>query len=406
MHMHSTIILPGFEESIITKTEVRNEHYIIHFEMPIKEQICPSCHAPTTRIHDYRITKMKHLKFGERMTTLFYRKRRYVCACKKRFAEKNPMVERYQRYTNEWNHMAQVRAVKGKTFTETARQYGTSVSTIIRRFDRVVPPSLKEKQSLPPVIAIDEFKGNAGHQKFQLIIADARTKQPIDILPNRKAEAIAKYLQEHGADVKIVVMDMSYSFKAAVQKALSKPIIIADRFHFVRCIYWAMERVRIRIQKEWNDYDRKKVKKKRFVFLKKSKDLTEEDHGYLERYFSFSEELKGAYELKETFCRWFEQAKENGIEKLQETKKELNQFYQTVQKVAIPEFHRSIKTLQNWEQEILNSFVFGYSNGFVEGLNNLTKVIKRNAFGFRRFDRLRAKILLTHDYKKVGNEIG
>ena len=84
----------------------------------------------------------------------------------------------------------------------------------------------------------------------------------------------------------MVVMDMSQSFKAAVQKALSKPVIIADRFHFVRYIYWAMERIRIRIQKEWNDYDRKKVKKKTICISKEIEELTEKDHWYLERYFS------------------------------------------------------------------------------------------------------------------------
>ena len=74
--------------------------------------------------------------------------------------------------------------VKGKTFKETAIQYGTSVSTIIRRFDQIVPQSASEKQSLPKVIAIDEFKGNAGREKFQLIIADPLTREPIDVLPN------------------------------------------------------------------------------------------------------------------------------------------------------------------------------------------------------------------------------
>ena len=43
--------------------------------------------------------------------------------------------------------MAQIRAVKGKTFKETAIQYGASVSTIIRRFDRIIPQTVSEKQS-------------------------------------------------------------------------------------------------------------------------------------------------------------------------------------------------------------------------------------------------------------------
>lgn len=404
--MNSNIVLPGFEETIITKTELRDEQYIIHFEMPLKTHTCPQCGNETNRVHDYRITKIKHLKMAERMTILFYRKRRYVCICGKRFAEKSPVVERYQRFTKEWNQMAQIRAVKAKSFTEIANQYGTSVSTIVRRFDRIIPKTLEEKQSLPSAIAIDEFKGNAGNEKFQLIIADAITKKPIEILPDRKMETIEAFLKEHGEKVQMVVMDMSQSFKAAVRKALARPIIIADRFHFVRYIYWAMERTRIRIQKDWNDYDRKKVKKKRFVFLKNSKKLNEKDRWYLDRYFSMSPELEKAYLLKESFNQWFEQAKESGKQNLPKTKKELEEFYRKVEEANIPEFSRAISTIKNWEKEILNSFTFGYSNGFVEGLNNLTKVIKRNAFGFRSFKRLRAKVLLTHQYKNIGNFIG
>ncbi|MEK5104923.1 transposase family protein [Cytobacillus sp. FSL M8-0252] len=151
--------------------------------MPITLHDCPYCGGQTKKVHDYRITKLKHVKIAERMTILFYRKRRYVCGCGKRFAEKNPIVDRFQRYSKDWNQMAQLRAVKEKTFKETAEQYGTSVSTIIRRFDRIIPQALHKKQSIPPVIAIDEFKGNARDEKFQFIIADGETKDPIDILP-------------------------------------------------------------------------------------------------------------------------------------------------------------------------------------------------------------------------------
>lgn len=67
MYMYSNIIIPGLEEAIITKTEVRDEQYIIHFEMPVEAQICRNCEEMTTRIHDYRLTKITHLKFGERI---------------------------------------------------------------------------------------------------------------------------------------------------------------------------------------------------------------------------------------------------------------------------------------------------------------------------------------------------
>lgn len=261
-------------------------------------------------------------------------------------------------------------------------------------------------KALPRAIAIDEFKGSAGGNKFQLIVADAEMKEPLDILPDRRKETIVAYLREHGANVDIVVMDMSHAFRAAVQKALTKPIIIADRFHFVRYAYSAIDRVRMRVQKDWHDYDRKQVKQRRFVFFKKSDQLNEKDQWYLDRYFELSDDMRVAYEVNEQFCRWFEQAKANGKEMVTETKAGLQAFYEAVKEAGIPEFEQMVKMLQNWETEILNAFLFGYNNGFVEGLNNLTKVIKRNAFEFRRFDRMRAKVLLTHQYKQVGNFLG
>ena len=44
---------------------------------------------------------------------------------------------------------------------------------------------------------------------------------------------------------------------------------------------------------------------------------------------------------------------------------------------------------------LLNAFDFHLSNGFTEGCNNAIKALKRVAFGFRRFDSLRARALLA-----------
>ncbi|MEK4228096.1 hypothetical protein [Solibacillus sp. FSL H8-0538] len=48
--MHSNISLPGFEDAIILKTEVRGGQYLIHFEMPITTQVCPNCGEDTRRV--------------------------------------------------------------------------------------------------------------------------------------------------------------------------------------------------------------------------------------------------------------------------------------------------------------------------------------------------------------------
>ena len=152
---------------------------------------------------------------------------------------------------------------------------------------------------------------------------------------------------------------MSPSFKAAVEKALNKPIIIADRFHFCRYIYWAMDGVRRRVQSTWEDYDRKKCKRMRHIFYKSSGKLNHHQRWRLSRYCCISTELKEAYHLKEAFCKWFKQAKQNGAENIRQTKEDLSRFYKMVEESGIPEFKKSIQTLKNWQVEVLNSFVYG-----------------------------------------------
>lgn len=402
--MNFNMNIPGLKDVVIEKIEEIGERTALYVSLPKTPHTCPNCSQSTIKVHDYRMQKIKHLKWFERLTVLFYKRRRYACACGKRFSEKSPFVDKYQRYTKEWNQVVRIRSVKAKTFKEASEVLGTSSSTVIRRFKEVAKNEMVSGVRLPKIIAIDEYKGDTDAGTYQLIIANAETHEPIDILPNRRKETIKDYLYQYGADVEMVVMDMNLSFKAAVKQALGRPLIIADRFHFCRYIYWAIDEVRRKVQKEWHAYDRKKCKRMRHVLYKRSKKLTEKHQWYLDRYLGLSDELKRAYELKEAYCEWFDWAKTT--EDIVEVKRRLEVFYRKVEEAQIPAFTKAIQTFKNWQIEILNSFSFTYSNGFLEGINNKTKVMKRNAYGFRRFDHFKAKILLNARYKEVGIHLG
>jgi len=43
------------------------------------------------------------------------------------------------------------------------------------------------------VIAIDEFKGNSGGQKYQTILTNPKKHKVLDILPSRKSEDLYEY---------------------------------------------------------------------------------------------------------------------------------------------------------------------------------------------------------------------
>src|SRR5699024_12389267 len=110
---------------------------------------------------------------------------------------------------------------------------------------------------------------------------------------------VQKYLQQHGGNVNMVVMDMSPSVKAAVSQSLDSPIIIADRFHFCRYIYWAVDRARINVPKEFHDYDRKKCKRMRHVVYRPYEELSDNQNWYLQRCLCMSNSVTRAYTLME-----------------------------------------------------------------------------------------------------------
>ena len=79
---------------------------MLYVSLPKRPHPYPSCAEMTSKIHDYRMQKIKHLKWFERLTIIFYKR-----ACGKRFSEGAPFVRKYQSYTKEWNQVVRVHAV-------------------------------------------------------------------------------------------------------------------------------------------------------------------------------------------------------------------------------------------------------------------------------------------------------
>ena len=107
--------------------------------------------------------------------------------------------------------------------------------------------------NLPEVLSIDEFKGNAQGQKYQVAIVDPVAKKPLDILPRRNTDEIVRYFfknftYEKRCKVNLVVTDLSALFRKVIRTVFPNAKIVADRYHVTRLVNWAMERVRKRVQ--------------------------------------------------------------------------------------------------------------------------------------------------------------
>ena len=371
------------EDVIVTKIEATATEKHIYIEMPRKVHKCPTCGSETDRIHDYREQLIKDCPYMK-ANYLHLRKRRYVCSeCKKRFYEDVPFLPHYYRMTNRLVASIINDFSKVKSATQIAKDHNVSVTTAIRYFDHV---SYKNR-SLPEVLSIDEFKGDANGEKYQSIITDAKNKKILDILPNRKEYDLINYFKSFSTrnSVKYFVTDMNPHFKEVARACFPNAIIIADRYHVTRQVIWAMERVRKSEQKYLSQRHRKYFKRSRFLLNKTN--LEEEEMHRLSLMFEIAPRLATAYYLKNKFLEVMH------CPNSYEGKKKLADWLLLAEFEHMPEFLDCITAYRNWSQEILNALDYRWSNGFTEGCNNKTKVLKRTCYGVRNFERFRNRIL-------------
>lgn len=380
--------LLGLQDVIATKIEETEKEIEIHIELEAKEHRCPCCCADTKHIHDYRIQRVADIPYRSKALTLVYRKRRYVCPhCGKRFYESNNFLPRYHQMTNRLAAYIIERLRNTDSFTKVSKETGRSVSTVIRIFDLVS----FGKPELSKVVSIDEFKGNTNKNKYQVIITDPETHRVLDILPKRtKYELITyfkQYDQEKRADVKYFVSDMYKPYREISETYFKNATIITDKYHWIRQAIWSVERVRKRIQKSFSKQYRIYFKHSRKLLLAHYDKLNNEQKQQVNVMLSVSADLSTAHFLKELLYRILE------IDDKKKAEKELRDWIEEAEESGIEEFRASVTAYKNWFPQIINSLCQPITNGFTEGCNNKIKILKRNAYGYRRFDRFRKRIL-------------
>ena len=172
-----------------------------------------------------------------------------------------------------------------------------------------------------------------------------------------------------------------------MRSCFPKAKIIADKFHVVRLITWALDKVRKKVQKNFAKNRRISFKRSKALLLKHSAELTEEEMDRVAIMLSVSDELRLAYRLKELFNDVMASKTRRHF------KARYMWFKHEAEEYEIEEVMKHIATFDKWIKEIERSCVIGVTNGFIEGCNNRTKVLKRISYGFRNFNRFRNRLL-------------
>lgn len=178
--------------------------------------------------------------------------------------------------------------------------------------------------------------------------------------------------------------------------------IVLDRFHIVQHLSSAMSRGRVQIMNQFerksHEYktikrywkliqqDSRKLSDKRFYRPTFRMHLTNKE--ILEKLLSYSEDLKHHYNLYQLLLFHFQNKEpEKFFGLIEDNLKQVHPLFQTV-------FKNFLK-----DKKIINALQLPYSNAKLEATNNLIKLIKRNAFGFRNFDNFKKRIFIALNIK-------
>lgn len=241
----------------------------------------------------------------------------------------------------------------------------------------------------PTRISVDEIAYHKGH-KYLTIVRDLDLGKVIWIGIGRKKETLDIFFKELGKEkcrkIKVVVLDMWDPYIASV-KEHTKAEIVFDKFHIARKVTEALDKIRKQEFARADTETRKKFKKKRFIILKRGKNLDEKKRETLQDLMEDNEKLYQAYLLKEQALDIFDEKDEKTA------LKRLNKWFENVKEAGLQQFETVVETIKSYFYGVVNYFKHRLTNAASEAFNNKINVIKRRAYGFHDLEYFKLKIL-------------
>jgi transposase len=245
----------------------------------------------------------------------------------------------------------------------------------------------------PKAIGIDEISIRKGHT-YRIVVSDLIRHRPIWFGGEDRSEAsMAMFYQwlakKKSSHIRLAVMDMWKPFRNATLAHAPQAAILFDKFHIMRHLGEALDKVRKSEYARLSGRDRRYIRGQKYTLLSHRENLTLEGRQSLKTLLAANKRLNTAYLLKESFGQLWDYEREGWARRFFENwRASLKwQRLEPYKKFAqmIDRHWDGIAAYCKPENKV--------SLGFVEGLNNKIRVIQRRAYGLRDEEYLRLKIL-------------
>lgn len=245
----------------------------------------------------------------------------------------------------------------------------------------------------PRAIGIDEISIRKGHT-YRIVVSDLIRRRPIWFGGDDRSEAsMAQFYDWLGErkswGIRLAVMDMWKPFRKVTLARAPKAAILFDKFHIMRHLGEALDKVRKSEYARLSGKDRRYIKGQKYTLLSGRENLSIEGRQALKTLLAANNRLNTAYLLKESFGQLWGYEREGWARKFFENWRASLKWQRLApyEKFAdmIDRHWDGIAAYCQPENKV--------SLGFVEGLNNKIRVIQRRAYGLRDQEYLRLKIL-------------
>jgi len=288
--------------------------------------------------------------------------------------------------------------------SQIARRFGVGWNTIHAAVGEFGTALVNDPDRVGEVeqLGVDETSFRAAkpthRTEYVTAMVDLKRRVVADVVEGRKGSDLRRWLQSKGSNwltaVKVIVTDLTGSYRSGMAGLLDHAIKVVDGFHVVQAANRVVTAVRCRVQNDLFGHRGRKgepLYQTRKLLLTADEKLTDKGRERLLEGLRFgdpNDEVLGAWLAKEMIRDIYLTDDPELAETL------LDRAVNACISDSVPEIQKLGKTLTKWATEILNHHRTGASNGPSEGLNLLIKKIKRAGHGFRNFANYRLRILL------------
>ena len=381
--------LPGY---VVTSNFACQDFLQFNVKSTSKSGTCPKCSRKTRTFYEVKTRKIRHTNWHDRPTFLIITSRKFKCKrCKYRFWERFNGILPHNRNTQNFKKQVAFEALNGHDYKKVSFNYHLGQATVTRWVLTHADLEVREKLSnvCPRVLGIDEHFFTRAHG-YATTVCDLVRRKVFDVVLGRSEKSLDAYFLalENKWRTRIIVMDLSGSYKALVKKHFPRALIVADRFHVIRL-------VNHRFLETWKILDPLGRQNRGLVslFRRKPSNLSLFQKLNLRRYLRSKPGLEALYDFKNEI---YNILMNRGVQKKQ-MRQIITKYFEIIKNLKDSGFTPLIslaKTLESWQEEILRMLRFSRTNACTEGFHNKMERISRVAYGFRNFRNYRLRVLM------------